>query len=384
MGVKRALSPAHSGPLHPDAGSRQSPWSDPARAFSLLEVAVASVIAGIVAVAALSAFAVLNRQLVRLQAETAASDDAKTLVDFLVSDLQAVGGGNVRPWMAMHVDNGDDASFANRCSNFGQTICGPADRVTYGLLIPTSNSVCRIAAIDDGSKTVTGDGTGANCCLSLMMLRAGYDARVPPATTPTLADLKLHTVAVSTGGLNRQLSLENVDATACTAKFSAGPLAAADDAPGLITQFVDGTVSAVHIRTLYLDESTRELRSFEDKRDFNGDDVIVSPDEVETVASNVHDFQVQLGYDSDGVTPGIIVDRSSPTDEWQFNAPGDGAFAANGLRMTAVGIIVGVNVKDPSYSSSAQVIGGAEKVATGFHLRGAMGRAALRNIFVFF
>ncbi|MDP2342182.1 MAG: prepilin-type N-terminal cleavage/methylation domain-containing protein [Deltaproteobacteria bacterium] len=363
----------------PRAGTRQIRTG-----FSLLEVAVASAIAGIVAAAALSSFAVLNRQLVRLQAETSASDDAKTLVDFLVSDLQAVGGGAVRPWMAMQVDNGADTGFIDRCPNFGQTICGPADRVTYGLLVPTKNSVCRIAAIDDGTKTIGGDGAGANCCLSLMMLRAGFDSRAPPTSgLPTLLDLKLHTVAVSPTGFHRQLSLENVDPITCTAKFSAGPLAGVDD-PGVIAQFVNGTVSAVRVRTLYVDESRHELLSFEDKRGFNGADVLVDADEVSKVASHVHDFQVQLGYDSDGVTPGIIVDRSSNTDEWQFNAAADGAFPPNALRMTGVGIIVGVNVKDPSYSSSAQVIGGDPKSVSGIHLRGAMGKAALRNIFVFF
>ena len=328
------------------------------RAFSLLEVAVASVIAGIVAAAALSAFGVLNRQLVRLQAETAASDDAKTLVACLVSDLQGVGGGSVRPWMALDVEHGADASFAGRCANFGQTVCGPADRVTYGLLIPTRNSVCRIAAIDGTTQTVVGDGAGPTCCLALMMLRTGYDARPPPsAGLPTLADLKVHTVAVSPNGLNRQISLESVDSAACSAKFSAGPLANVDNAPGVVTQFIDGSVSAVQIRTLYVDETRHELLSFEEKRDFNGANVVVDADEVTRIATNVHDFQVQLGYDSDGVTPGVIVDASSNTDEWRFNAAGDGPFPAAALRMTAVGIIVGVNVKDPTYSSSAQVVG---------------------------
>ena len=355
------------------------------RGFNLIEVAVASAIAGIVAAAALSAFAVLNRQLVRLQAETAASDDAKTLVDFLVTDLQAVGGGQVRPWMAMHVENGGDPGFNARCPNFGQTICGPGDRVTFGLLTQSNASVCRIAAIDGTTSVVAGDGAGPTCCLFNMVGRAGYDSRTTPHDAfPGLADLKVHTVAVSPNGLNRQISLEAIDPLLCTAKFKAGPLAGADNAPGLISQFVGGTVSAMRIRTFYLDEARHELVSFEEKRDFNGADVTVAPDERTRIASNVHDFQVQLGYDSDGVTPGIIVDQGNTTDEWRFNVDGDGPFPPDALRMTGVGIIVGVNVKDPRYSSSAQVIGGKEKVVSGFHLRGAMGKAALRNIFVFF
>ncbi len=355
-----------------------------ARAFNLLEVAVASAIAGIIALAALSAFAVLNRQLVRLQAETTASDDAKTLIDFLVSDVQAVGGGQVRPWMALNVENGDDATSAPRCTNFGQSPCGPSDRLTYALLVPTPASVCKIVDINDVTHILTGDLDGT-CCLSEMLLHAGYDARIPPILAPpVLANLKAHTVAVSPNGLNRQLSLDSVNPVTCTARFAAGPMANIDNAPGLIGQFVGGSVSVVRIRTLYLNETTHELFSFEDKRDFNGADVDVAVDEVTRIASNIFDFQVQLGYDSDGVTPGIIIDQLSASDEWRFNAAGDGAFAGDGLRMMAMGLIVGVNVHDPGYSSSAQIIGGTMKTATGVHLRSAMGKAALRNIFVFF
>ena len=104
------------------------------RAFNLLEVAVASAIAGIIAAAAVSSFAVLNRQLVRLQAETGASDDAKTLIDFLVTDLQAVGGGNVRPWMALWVEDNTQAT-ATRNAAFGQTT-RTSDRITYALAVP--------------------------------------------------------------------------------------------------------------------------------------------------------------------------------------------------------------------------------------------------------
>ena len=76
------------------------------RAFSLIELAVASAMAGVISVAAIGAFAHLNRQLVRTQRYTSASDNAKSVVDLLVTDMQGVGGGAIRPWMAIRLEDG--------------------------------------------------------------------------------------------------------------------------------------------------------------------------------------------------------------------------------------------------------------------------------------
>jgi hypothetical protein len=52
--------------------------------------------------------------------------------------------------------------------------------------------------------------------------------------------------------------------------------------------------------------------------------------------------------------------------------------------MVAVGIITGVNVRDANYASGAQIVGGSPKSAASIHMRGGMGKAALRNVFVSF
>lgn len=82
----------------------------PHRGFSLIEVAVAGAIASVVGLAAISTFAILARQMTRLQAEAGVNDEAKTIVDALVGELQGVGGGQVRPWMALRVDDGGTGS----------------------------------------------------------------------------------------------------------------------------------------------------------------------------------------------------------------------------------------------------------------------------------
>lgn len=365
-----------------------------ARAFNLLEVAVASAMAGIIAVAAISSFAVLNRQLVKLQAESGASDDAKTLIDFLVTDLQAVGGGSVRPWMALWIEDGGDPASTARCTNFGQTGCGTpqsSDRITYALVVPDSRT-CPITAMNPTH--IFSDTSGSTCCLSRLADddRGGYlDG----------TDVKMHVVAIN-GASSRQISLSDFNPggglTACSMKYLPGPLAGIDNADGdalldsvdpsvTATSLVGGTVSAVAIRTIYLNQATKELFAFEEKRDFNGVDVDVKPDERKRVASNVHDLQVQLGYDGNPAD-GRLVDLGTTTDEWLYNAPSDtlsGGLTFDDLRMAAVGVVVGVNVKDPNYtSSSAQVVGGGVKNVPGVHMRSGMGKAALRNVFVFF
>jgi hypothetical protein len=52
--------------------------------------------------------------------------------------------------------------------------------------------------------------------------------------------------------------------------------------------------------------------------------------------------------------------------------------------MIGVGVVVALPLTDPDYRSSAQIVGSPRIDGVRLHLRGAMGKAALRNIFVFF
>ena len=370
----------------------------PRRAFNLLEVAVASVLVGIVAVAAISSFAVLNRQLVRLQAETRASDNAKTLIDFFVGDLQAVGGDAVKPWMSLWVEDGDDVSDT-RCAQF--TGCGASDRLTMALVVPDSQTCPVLSMTDDVIFTT---GSGDSCCFE--QLRAQGGGYLDP---PSSTNFFIHTIVVR-GGASRQVSLSNLVTSppaplTCSMSWKPGPLAGIDNVDGddfydanpadvdaaavLPAAFNSGTIAAVTIRTLYLDETTHELFSFSERRGFNGAAVAIDANERTRIASNIFDFQVQLGYDG-APADGRLLDVSSATDEWLFNTPSGTAdtrpatVGLADLRMVAVGIITGVNVRDANYASGAQIVGGSPKSAASIHMRGGMGKAALRNVFVSF
>jgi type II secretory pathway pseudopilin PulG len=340
------------------------------RAFSLIELAVASAMAGIISIAAIGAFAGLNRQLVLLQSESVASDNAKSLIDLMVSDLQGVGGGPIRPWMALWVEDG--ATPSTRTDTFAPPLPATGvrpDRVTFASLIANAPT-CRVTAINGNS--VASTGTGTSCCLSTLLANGNIRGRPDKAHAYVLA-----------GARHRQISLSELEPTTCTAKWAAGPLAPIDVNPEGIGHFVDGTIVAARIKTVFLTR-TRDLMEFEEKDGFDGGNVTLSRGEVSRIASDVYDFQVQLGFDLE--LDGRITDTGSATDEWLFNAATDTAssFAPEAIRMVGVGVVVGVPLTDPDYQSSAQIVGGTTIRGSRLYLRGAMGKAALRNLFIFF
>lgn len=339
------------------------------RAFSLVEVAVASALAGIISASAVAAFALINQQLVRLQRESFASDHAKSLVDLLVTDLQGIGGGPIRPWMALWVENGASVDDTGRNLIFAPPPTAP-DRVTFATLINEAPT-CSIVAVAPG--VVTSTGVKSTCCLGRLV----DVAAIPGANKAAMAYL-------IRGDQHRQVVLTSFDTTACTASFAAGPLAAIDrPGTGGDVAFVDGTVAAASVKTLYLGEN-RELRLFVEKKAFSGVDVTLDAGETSRVAGDIIDFQVQVGYDRQ--SDGRLSDTSSAGDEWLFNAGGDNpsAFRPEDMRMVGVGVVVAMPMNDPAYTSTARIVGGQALTGDRLHLRGAMGRAALRNIFVFF
>lgn len=340
------------------------------RAFSLVEVAVASAIAGVISAAAVASFAMINRQMVRMQSESLASDHAKSLVDLLVSDLQGVGGGPIRPWMATWVEDGYAGDALGRDAIFAADTTTPvrSDRITYATLVAEAPS-CPITA-HAGATVTASPGGGRGCCLQ-RLLNAG---RIPGSAFAN--------AYMILGERHRQVTIRSVSIGACTATVSPGPLSAIDNPPAG-NNFTNGVIVAARVRTLYR-TSGRELRLYEE-RGGEGSVPIITPNETTRLAGNVVDFQVQLGYDRDN--DGRLVDTSDSGDEWLYNVAGfedQNTMARDELRMIGVGVIVAIPLTDPSYSSSARIVGSPQVEGQRLHLRGAMGKAALRNIFVFF
>ena len=348
-----------------------------ARGFNLIEVAVASAMAGVISVAAISAFASLNRQLVSLQVESSANDSAKSLIDLLIADMQSVGGGAIRPWMALWVENGTSTNDSGRDKTFQPPEGIGSDRVTFAKLIEAAPA-CTITAMT--SSSVTAESIGKTCCLDAMFAKASLEG----------SDDTLMLAYVVANKKHRQVALRR-SKKGCTAETLPGPLRALD-VPDFSTKepeigFVGGQIVATEIRTIFLSEG--DLQMFSQLKNFSASAPELTDGVVGLIATNIHDFQVQLGYDTG--PDGRISDTNGPDDEWLFNVDNEATgiikasatFDADALRMVGIGVIVGVGVTSTGAPSSAQIVGGGVITSDEVWLRGAMGRASLRNLFIF-
>lgn len=81
-----------------------------ARGFTLLEVMVASALALAIVAAATSSVLMIVRTLNRTGQSNAAVSELQLLSEFLVAQLQGIGGGPVRPWMVTVVQNNTGAN----------------------------------------------------------------------------------------------------------------------------------------------------------------------------------------------------------------------------------------------------------------------------------
>jgi hypothetical protein len=308
----------------------------------------------------------------------------------MIGNLQEVGGGAVRPYASVIVEN-------DCVARGGFPDCKHSDRLTLVTAI-VGAPVCNILAI-------TSSGT---------KIELDADCFEDDATF----SFSNRQVMLVKGDKHRQVVIKNISSGGRKADMAKGQASLIDD-PGVDADFVGGSVTPVLVATYYLvpydgtPSTTRDptnptaaLRVYVNTNQPNETTAspVIDPTETDVVATDVYDFQVQLGYDA-APSNGRVDDAGSTGDEWLFNAAGEtgpgqagtglASASMRDLRMAAVGFIVGVDVKDPKYSTTEQVVGGIARKScastdpsicaapAGFHLRGAMGRAALRNIFIF-
>ena len=334
------------------------------RGFNLIEVAVASALAGIISIAAIGTFAHLNRQLVQVQRETNAADVAKSVTDMLVGSLQGIGGGAIRPFMAVWVEDGGSVNV--RDALFPHPPGIKTDRITWATLVESAPT-CAITGMTES--TVSSTGVGATCCLSRFLTGLPGAPTKPEAITAYAIN----------GDDHVQVVVFNVKPSPCIAEWKSGVLSVLDRAPTKIVSMSGGTLSRARIKTLYVDDENA-LRDFE-QTDFTTFDLVGTRPTL--VSSDVFDMQFQLGYDTNG--DGRIRDDASTTDEWLYNVIGENpsTFLPADLRMVATGVVVGVRQTDTGQPSRAHIVGSVEIASTSTFIRAAMGRAALRNLFVF-
>jgi len=372
------------------------------RAFTLLELMVASTMALVVVAAATSSVLLIIRTLNRTGQSSAVVTEVKLLSEFLVAQVQGLGGGAVRPWMVTIVRNNTGA--------------GGSDVLSFADVPATSpGSATIMSNLGDGAFSLfvpepfRGRGRG-RCLLKDLRKDLDHDG-LPESTATTAAAFEVRdlidreVILVSPSGETwRSVVLANVgldeSPAGCFVRFAGsntglvanGMLAAADrfTQPGGredLEQWVGGQVAFVRAREWRIEPAGDGLpgRLVERLRESG-------PVEERTLFEGVLDLQVALGYDFDPFD-GVLRETGDGRDDEWVNAttvdshrvdaiPGGLPAIDVGpelIRMIDVGVVIALPRAERR--TSVRVFDGPTR--EGPEARVVGGRAYLRNLLLF-
>lgn len=325
------------------------------RGFSMIELMFAIAIATITGLIATSSIISIKRTSDQTRDRALVDQELKMMTEFMVSNTQSIGGGAVRSWRAVRVED----NFEDKGS----------DRLLIGEL-NTAFPECNVTAVNGEAKIQINENADGTCCLTAAM--AGQQGVLSSASLDRvmygiITDVNTNKCELKLDENNNNVVLKSLT-TANTQKvdFLAG-----------------GVISVIKPRIFQHDALKNELTVTE----------INSENKLQTsvVADRVFDLQFALGYDINPVD-GKITDSSSTEDEWTNNStdPED-LFGKGGLlgardsdlRMISVGMIIGTPVKDDIQGQEVSIFNGDTKTSTDFQLRAATGRGMMRNLFLF-
>jgi prepilin-type N-terminal cleavage/methylation domain-containing protein len=337
------------------------------KGFTLIEVMVAMVISMLVLTAGTASVVAIMKSTTGVTRRAKLDGESKMLMDFLVSKMQIVGGGAVRPWNAIWLEN-------NCGLERGLPDCEGSDRLT--VVYPNIEKECEIIG-DDGSETLTiGDVlnplTGATVCCLVSGDFANEPAMLISPARQTSA---------------RQVVLGAADTINCEIPYDknkAQAIGLGADPPN----WTDGSLTVSEVVTYYLDGT--ELKSFQDVNK-NG---VLDDGEASVLMDRIYDLQFAFGVDNNP-DDGIVDNFRNGTDEWRFNAPIGGGTPLEtythsddgpALRQLGIGFLLGVPVRDQP-PGIAQIFDGpfrGEYQSDGIYLRTTTSNAYLRNLLLFF
>lgn len=316
------------------------------RGFTLVELLVTLVISSVIVSAAVSGIVALNEQTILVKRRAELETEAKLLTEVLVSQLQGVGGGSLRPWSVINVRNNQ----------------GPyqSDEIILAELDSSLNECAIVARPGAGNVFRLGNDEDGNCCMSDP---AAWEGRVLMAVN-------------GNGAIVRVLESNNANGANCQINFVPNAGAGLDKLPGDDSEFVGGSLLAVQIRRYFVDAATKELVL---EMDTNND----GTPERHVLADRVYDLQVALGYDTN--QDRAVFSNGTAADEYLYNHPAD-VFGTGGLldardtqlRTVQVGLIMGVPFQ--GRNTQAKSLDGPVRSATGTLLRATHGRAFMRNL----
>jgi type II secretory pathway pseudopilin PulG len=390
-------------------------------AYTLLELVVASAMAAIITTAGISAFALFNRQRVRMERAVTGDEVAKVVLQYLVRETQRVGGATLRPWQAIAVEQ-------DPCGSPGGVPCVTGDRITYAFADENALfTSCSIAGLTDS--TITFESTShaglTGCCNQFRI-----DANGAPTVVAPVALSNRHIMLSSTGfGGTQEEQFRAVtyadnlsDLGNCTfniltsgqvrplSSTCKGPDGCVGGRPSNAVFFTNGLIGRranaipITVATAYIGCTTtscadapedRGLFIFSDRDAGKSETTSIGPgDDNFAVSPNIIDLQVALGYDRnddgeiedslDGVNDDFSGNRSPPAPGVAVDdiaaPPGRSTEDPRRLRMLQIGVISAIRVNDDGYTSEAQLPGGVPIVGRALHLRALTSRAAFRSL----
>ena len=287
------------------------------------------------------------------------SQDVLLDASYLANQIEGIGGGAVRSWMAIWEEN--------NCAARGPLAdCGGSDRIT----LTTAQNPPLECAIQSWALATPNQIVVANtpaCCLT-----AAFNNKQ---------------LMLVNNNSYAQVYSTSVDLVACTLTFTGGQAAAdPEQANPLATNWGNGTVSVVNVQTYYMDSTAHALNVWADANN----DGAIQANESSLVATGVYDFQVALGFDLN--SDHNLVDQENNTDDWLYNAAGEsmgvGVFASASmfqLEMVEVGIMLGIpaNFQHGQPNVALTLLDGPARQINGIDLKDVSYKVGPRNSYLF-
>lgn len=318
------------------------------RGFTLIDLLVGLALAGITVAAAATVSVSIHQQMTRSQKQSRVDADAKQLSEYIVRHVRVLGGGAVRPHMAV----------SNRCETGGATLpsCGGAHPSPLRLLSLHPNAPqCPIVSFDASTQTVSFSSSGS-CCFDSWSSTSEVETSYPVVQLPQNAG----------GGWRYRLCQPSSSTCACVLQPTAeGRLDLPPQTGVSAPAWVGGVVALgkpIHWR---LDGETHQLV---EESDDDGDGEL----DVTVLSPYIYGLGIAFGYDDDP-SDGVV-------DLWQPNL--DLAKSPR-LRMIKFGLAVGTPAVGVPSTSVALFDGTLSSAPAGILLRSVFGATALRNVYVF-
>lgn len=342
-----------------------------ARGYSLIETMIALAISLICVAASVSWFLFQNASMSVASARVNADETVAFAAYEINRAWSQIGGGSVQPWAAVWVE--DNSTGCNARGPLPD--CDGSDRVTLAEL-DTDIPECPLQGFSAAS--------GALTSIEIEDYSGGGPIPTWVCCIKDFAGRQIYVTDDSGNTMARYVT--SVNSSTCTASTEPVRQALSNlryPASGAFPNLEFGVISPVTISTYYLDRSTQQLWEWTDKNN----DYAISTDEVRSVAAQIFDLQVALGYDANGDS--VITDNKSATDEWLYNATGDALGAgmlatATPQKLREIGFSIAAGTKtSPSNSptnSRFERWNGPARDLNGWQVYGRSRKVLPRNI----